>query len=181
MRVLVTYASERGSTAEIAKVIAEELTTAGCPADLLPVRSVRDIAPYSAVVLGSAVYFDRWRSEALHFAKHHEIELLDREVWLFESGPLDDSADAGRAVPAHGIGALAERLGAHGVVTFGGNLNRASVGYLGRHVMDSGKAGSYGDHRNFERVRVWARAIALTLRTHGSTLSAAAPLAVSTR
>ncbi len=55
-RVLVAYASERGSTAEIAEAIGERLRRSGIGADVRPAGEVRDLAPYGSVVLGSAVY-----------------------------------------------------------------------------------------------------------------------------
>jgi menaquinone-dependent protoporphyrinogen oxidase len=54
--ILVTYASKNGATAEIAEKIGEALRHAGLQADVLPVSGVRDLNPYQAVILGSAVY-----------------------------------------------------------------------------------------------------------------------------
>ena len=67
MKVLVTYATRLGATAGIAEKIGEVLTQVGLQADVLPVKEVRDLAPYQAVVLGSAVYSFKWRKEAVRF------------------------------------------------------------------------------------------------------------------
>jgi menaquinone-dependent protoporphyrinogen oxidase len=66
-QVLVTYASKYGATAEIAEKIGEVLRQEGVPADVLPVKQVDDLTPYTAVILGSAVYIGRWRKEAVKF------------------------------------------------------------------------------------------------------------------
>jgi menaquinone-dependent protoporphyrinogen oxidase len=57
MTVLVTYASKHGSTKEIAERIAATLRRSGIETDLQPVEAVRDVEPYAAVVLGSAIYY----------------------------------------------------------------------------------------------------------------------------
>jgi menaquinone-dependent protoporphyrinogen oxidase len=54
MRVLVAYASKRGSTAEIAAAVAKTLSETGLEVDCLGSDNISDISPYDAVVLGSA-------------------------------------------------------------------------------------------------------------------------------
>lgn len=163
MRVLVAFASKEGSTAEIARAIGEELRGSGLLADVVPVDEVRDLAPYEAVVLGSAVYFGKWQKEALRFGERHALELRDRPVWLFDSGPLNASPDEGKNEPVRAADELVAIIGAKERVTFGGRLMPEDAGLLMRRVMQSGRAGSYGDFRNFERIRRWARKVATEL------------------
>jgi menaquinone-dependent protoporphyrinogen oxidase len=54
-QVLVAYATKYGATAEIAEKIAQVLRQAGLYTDVCPADRVSDLAPYKAVVLGSAV------------------------------------------------------------------------------------------------------------------------------
>ena len=54
-KVLVTYASKCGSTAEVAQVIAERLAQQGDGVDVKPVEEVHDLAGYDAVVVGSVI------------------------------------------------------------------------------------------------------------------------------
>lgn len=62
MRILVAYASKRGSTAEIAEAVAKTLREADdLEVDCLESGEVADVSPYDAIVLGSAVYMKRWR------------------------------------------------------------------------------------------------------------------------
>jgi menaquinone-dependent protoporphyrinogen oxidase len=56
IRVLVAYATKYGATAEIAEKMGQVLRQAGLQTDVLPADRVGDLAPYRAVVLGSAVY-----------------------------------------------------------------------------------------------------------------------------
>ena len=63
-QALVTYATKYGAAAAIAEKIGEILRQEGLYTDLLPVKRVTDLTPYTAVILGSAVYVGRWRKEA---------------------------------------------------------------------------------------------------------------------
>src|SRR5450759_4944121 len=95
-RVLVAYATKHGSTREIAEYIARTLRDPGVQTAVASARSVKDVAPYDAVILGSALYAAHWRRDANRFVTGHLATLQVRPVWLFSSGPLDRSADAGR-------------------------------------------------------------------------------------
>ena len=63
-RVLVTYASKHGATAEIAEAIAQELGSQDLQTDCRPAGDVKSLDDYGAVVLGSAVYMKRWQPDA---------------------------------------------------------------------------------------------------------------------
>jgi len=54
-RILVTYATRTRSTAEVAKVISEVLTTRGFVVDLKPVKEKPSLDGYRGVILGSAI------------------------------------------------------------------------------------------------------------------------------
>jgi menaquinone-dependent protoporphyrinogen oxidase len=167
-RVLVACASRMGSTAEIADAIADRLRSAGLEVDRTSVGDVPSLDSYRAVVLGSAVYSGRWRREAITFLRRFAAELSDRQVWLFQSGPLDDSAERRDIdVPAR-IRTLASRVGIHGHTTFGGRIDPEHPnGFVAKRMIDSGLG---RDFRDFGHVRAWADGIATEL---GATAPAA--------
>ena len=70
--VLVAYATKHGATAEIAEKVSQVLRQAGLRTDVLPADGVSDLAPYEAVVLGSALYIGRWRKGAKVLARPRE-------------------------------------------------------------------------------------------------------------
>jgi menaquinone-dependent protoporphyrinogen oxidase len=72
-RILVAYATMAGSTAEVARVVGEELTNRGHQVDVLPVKDVKGLQPYQAVVVGGPVIMG-WHREALGFLKKHKEE-----------------------------------------------------------------------------------------------------------
>ncbi len=93
-RVLIAYASKRGSTAEIADVVARAIREDGHIVDCRPADGVKNLGPYDAVILGSAVYMKRWRGDAKHFLRKHSKELSELSFWVFSSGPVGDPTNA---------------------------------------------------------------------------------------
>ena len=87
-RVLVTAASRHNGTLEIAEAIAGGLVERGVLAEARHIEDVNDLSAYGAVVLGSAIYMNRWLAEARRFVQINASELCMMPVWLFSSGPL---------------------------------------------------------------------------------------------
>ncbi|MGH3341994.1 MAG: flavodoxin domain-containing protein [Carbonactinosporaceae bacterium] len=164
-RVLVAYATKHGSTAEIAAAVADTVMASGLNAEVRPASDIRDVEGYSAVILGSPVYMTRWRREALVFGRRHHSSLCERPVWLFSSGPLDDSALREDIPAPRAVARLARQLGARGHVTFGGCLTADARGFLERRLVQTGRA---GDFRDFEQIRAWARKVAAELQRPAS-------------
>ena len=82
-KILVTYASRAGSTAEIAKVIGKTLAQNGTMVDILPMQEVKDLSLYDAVVAGSAIRASNWLPEAMQFVQAHRTELAKKPFATF--------------------------------------------------------------------------------------------------
>jgi menaquinone-dependent protoporphyrinogen oxidase len=82
-KILVTYASRAGATAGVAEAIAKTLVESGLQVELVPLKSVKDIAPYQAVVAGSAVQDRQWLPEAMQFIRANQVELNKRPFAMF--------------------------------------------------------------------------------------------------
>ncbi|KAL2436703.1 hypothetical protein ABEF95_013337 [Exophiala dermatitidis] len=83
MPVLVTYATSRGSTREVADRIASRLYQHGFAVDCRPVDHVFSVENYSAVILGSAVVRQRWLLDALVFVDVESMGLQHEPFWAF--------------------------------------------------------------------------------------------------
>jgi menaquinone-dependent protoporphyrinogen oxidase len=155
--VLVAYGSRNGSTAEIAQAIAASLRARGLATDVLRADQVPDVGHYDAVIVGSCVYMLRWHPDVLAFLHAHERALASRDVWLFQSGPLDDlteTRDRPLSVP---VADIADRIGVRDHVIFGGRLCDGAAGALESLFSLGGLA---GDHREWPRILAWADAVA---------------------
>jgi menaquinone-dependent protoporphyrinogen oxidase len=92
--VLVGYATQYGSTKDIAEAIAKTLREAGLDVDLQPLSKVRTLDNYSAVVLGEPLLMFHWHKDALNFLSRYRKELMERPVAIFALGPTHVPHDA---------------------------------------------------------------------------------------
>jgi menaquinone-dependent protoporphyrinogen oxidase len=161
-RVLVAFASKLGSNGEIAEAIADTLRGAGHHAAAHPVREVRSLDGWDAVVLGSAIYAAHWQRDARRFVTHHRDALALRLLWLYSSGPLDARlARANLPISDHAA-AITEGLGALGHRTFGGRLRPDAD--IDPQVL---RTHPIGDFRDWDAIRAYAREIATSLAERG--------------
>lgn len=82
-KILVTFASRTGSTAEVAEAVVKMLAEKGMQVDLSPVQEVADLAPYGAVVVGSAIQNRQWLPEAVQFVQRYQSELTRKPFAMF--------------------------------------------------------------------------------------------------
>jgi menaquinone-dependent protoporphyrinogen oxidase len=82
-KILVTYASRFGSTKGVAEAIGKTLAESGAQVDVLPMREVKDLAQYQAVVAGSAINAAAWLPEAQQFMQTHRVELAQKPFAAF--------------------------------------------------------------------------------------------------
>lgn len=163
LNVLVAYSSKHGSTRAIAQRIGERLRADGITPEIREIGQITDVAPYDAVVLGSAVYMGSWRKEAAEFAHSHSAELAARPVWLFSSGPLaEPSLDEPRNLTE-----LRAKLSPRGHRVFAGALDGSKLSLPERIVISAIEATSKhdleGDFRDWKEIDAWADSIAAAL------------------
>jgi menaquinone-dependent protoporphyrinogen oxidase len=80
--ILVAYATNAGSTGEIAAAIAEELRRAGREAEVRRVEDVTSLEPYGAAVIGGPMILG-WHRSAARFVKKHREALGRMPVAYF--------------------------------------------------------------------------------------------------
>jgi menaquinone-dependent protoporphyrinogen oxidase len=164
--VLVTYATKHGATAEIAEKIGEVIKAEGLPVDVVPVKQVKDLAPYSAVILGSAVYMGRWRKEAVKFLENNEQALAERDVWIFSSGPTDEGDPIelveGWTLPEK-LKPATGRIQPHDIAVFHGVLDLDTLNFIERTMLQKMDV-PVGDFRDWEMISAWATAVADALK-----------------
>jgi len=82
-KILITYASRSGSTAEIAEAIGRTLSQGGTQVEVLPMQDVKDLSVYRAVVAGSAMRSSKWLPEAMQFITTHRAVLSQKPFATF--------------------------------------------------------------------------------------------------
>ncbi len=82
-KILVTYATRTGWTVGVAEAIGKTLIENGNAVDVLPMRDVKDLSAYHAVVAGSAINGGEWLPEGMQFLRTHQAELKQKRVAVF--------------------------------------------------------------------------------------------------
>jgi menaquinone-dependent protoporphyrinogen oxidase len=161
MTVLVASASRHGSTTEIAAAIGRVLRERGVDVQVENVENVDSLAPYDAVVLGSAVYVGHWLEPAQRFVELHADELAGKRTWLFSSGPVGDPPKPSPA-SAVDIEDVVSRTAPEEHRVFGGKIDRKELGLAERAIVRAVRARE-GDYRDWRAIRSFGEEIAQRL------------------
>jgi menaquinone-dependent protoporphyrinogen oxidase len=145
-------------------MVGDALRVDGFSVEVAPARTVKSVRDYEAVVVGGALYAAHWHKDARRFVRHHVHDLRRRPVYLFSSGPLDNSATQTDIPPVKGVTKLMGDIGARGHVTFGGRLAPDAKGFPASTMAKK----NAGDWRDAGHVLTWARDIARALRKQAS-------------
>jgi menaquinone-dependent protoporphyrinogen oxidase len=166
MKLLVTYASKYGATAEIAEGIGKELRIRQYDVDVKPVNAVDSLTGYDGFVIGSAVYAGSWIKSAAKFLRANETLLSNHPVWFFSSGPTGQGDPNelmdGWNFPENLTDSL-EKIKPKNVILFHGNIAMDKLNFAERMIVKSLKA-TVGDYRDWLVIRGWARRIDLDLQ-----------------
>ena len=162
--VLVGYATRYGSTQEVAEAVATTLRECGLAVDIQPMRKVRTLAGYSAVVLGAPLFMFRWHKDARRFLSRHRKALTERPVAVFALGPTHDPYDEEewQDSRAQRDKALAKFpwLTPVALEMFGGKYDPAKLGFPIKLFVGKERA---SDLRDWTAIRVWASNLAAKL------------------
>jgi menaquinone-dependent protoporphyrinogen oxidase len=161
-KILVTYASQAGSTAGVAEAIGKTLVENGAQVDVIRMKDVRDLTPYRAVVAGSAIHGQQWLPEAMQFLRDHRAELSQKPFAAFMVCITLSMANAGQYLeglkswmkPVRDL-ALPFSEG-----YFAGALDFSrlpfSLNILSMRLVVLLGIWKAGDHRDWNAIRLWA-------------------------
>ncbi len=163
-KILVTYASQTGSTAGVAEAIGKTLAEGGASVDVLPMNDVQDLAPYRAVVAGSAIHGGQWLPEAMRFMRNHQVELRGKPFAAFLVCMTLAMPNAQYrehvATWLEPVRALVKPV-SEGL--FAGVLDTSQISSFGDRLKFRLSVAmgvwSEGDHRDWNAVRAWAASI----------------------
>lgn len=159
-KILVTYATLHGSTAEVADAIGAQLRARGLAVDVRPLSEAAAgpaaLDDYDGIVLGSAIRMGRWLAPARKFVEQHAATLRQKPLALFTVHMLNreesDTAQANRALYVEPI---------HALVTpqyeafFGGRIEFRRFNLMEKLIAKLVKPVE-GDVRDWNAIRAWA-------------------------
>jgi menaquinone-dependent protoporphyrinogen oxidase len=156
-RILVAYASRKGSTAEIAQAIGKELVSAGHTVDVIEMKTVTTVEGYTAVIIGAPVYMGKVDTDISKFVAKNRDHLASIPVAAFAVGiapvapqiepvekVLDDLTKA--VSPIQPVAAT----------VFAGKLDPEKMSFIERNMTSLMKIRT-GDFRDWNAIAVWAK------------------------
>jgi menaquinone-dependent protoporphyrinogen oxidase len=156
-RILVAYASKKGSTAEIAHAVARELENRGITVVVAEMNSVTTLETYDALVLRTPMYAGKFLADVPAFIAKHRECIIHIPTAGFVTGIARVYPKAGD--PDVIAGALGEAMAPAkpvAVTMFAGKFDPGNQGFLVRSVGKMMKIPE-GDFRDWDAISAWAR------------------------
>ena len=163
-RILVAYASQCGSTEEIARAIFLDLETRGCSGDVMAANKVRSLSGYDSIIIGSAVHYWHWLPEALDFVNRYRAGLGGVPSAFFTVHFLntdnDDDSKKKRLSYFDDVRGIVKPTVE---VFFAGRLDTSKLGFFDR--IGCRLMGMHDeDKRNWTAIHAWASGLVVTKR-----------------
>jgi menaquinone-dependent protoporphyrinogen oxidase len=185
-KILVTYATMSGSTAEVAEKVAREIEESGMQVEILPLEKVGDLSAYQAVVIGAPMMMG-WHNAARKFLAKHRAAFRRIPLATFATGmsltsageteicgaPVFIDETLAKTVEKAGRPSLKERFTninhyAAPIIKAAGPSHPVSVAFFGGRLEYSRLKlpallfvmlivqAKPGDRRNWQAIRSWA-------------------------
>lgn len=158
--ILVGYATRYGSTQEVAETIAAIMRESGLAVEVKPLREVRSLDGYQAVVLGAPLFMFHWHKDALNFLSRQRKALEARPVAIFALGPVHDPHDEQEWQDSHAQ--LDKELAQFpwfkpvALEMFGGKYDPTALRFPLKMFAGAEPA---SDIRDWEAIRSWAQSL----------------------
>ncbi len=158
-KILVSYSTRAGSTAEIAAAIGQTLSQRGYSVDVLPVKKQPNPSDYQAVILGSPIRMGSWLPEMVAFIKENRSLLEKLPLAVFTVHMLNAGDDEqSRANRAGYLNAVREWVSPAEEVFFLGKMELAKLSFLDRFISNVMKAKDE-DLRDWNAIHAWSSSI----------------------
>lgn len=195
MKVLITYTTMAGSTAEVAKMVHDTLAEQGFTTILKPVEGVDHLEGYDAIVVGGPMILG-WHREARRFLRKNRraLEKLPFAVFALAMSLTDTGINKLEGIPIfideklskfpeqsgklsfreryasvkNYTGPILRSAGPNRPVSiafFGGRLNYGRLNWWAALLALLLVRAQAGDKRNWEAVQTWSRELAERIRT----------------
>ncbi len=156
-RILVAYASRKGSTAEIAQAVGKELETTGARVDVVELGKISTLAGYDAVVAGVPVYMGKVEKDISKFVAKHRDRLAIIPVAAFAVGiaPVAPRIESVEKVQEDLTTEL-RPIKPVALTVFAGKLDPEKMSFIERKMTGLMNV-TTGDFRNWNAIAAWAR------------------------
>lgn len=146
------------------------LRESGLEVDIQPMRKVRTLEGYRAVVLGAPIYIGSLHKDARRFLSQHREALSERPVAVFALGPTHDDEEERQGSRAQLDKELAQFpwLSPVALEMFGGRFDPAKLRFPDNLLASLPASPLHNepasDVRDWTTIRAWATAVANVLQ-----------------
>jgi menaquinone-dependent protoporphyrinogen oxidase len=155
-RILVAYASQAGSTGEVAAFMGKALGTNGITVDVCPIENVTNSQGYQAVVVGSAIRAGKWMPVATNFVETHQAVLSRIPTAYFTCCmTLHQDTPENRRKALSFMDPVREILEPVDIGAFAGKMDYRKISFLDRFMVTKVFSTPEGDFRNWDAIQTW--------------------------
>jgi menaquinone-dependent protoporphyrinogen oxidase len=165
-KILIAYASQFGTTGEIAASIGDVLCEKGNTVETKWVKNVKDLNNYDAVLIGSPIHKGNWMSEATEFVKANQKILQQLPVAYFFTcmvlHKLNPKGDLEAKEYSDKLQVMVPQVKPVSIGGFAGVLDYSNMGFFNHLILKailSTKGIKEGDYRDWDAIRLWAKGI----------------------
>jgi menaquinone-dependent protoporphyrinogen oxidase len=164
--ILIAYASESGSTVEVAKAIGDALCERGFHTETKWIETVESIDKYDAVIIGSPIIYEKWMPEVRTFVKRNQDILKTKSVAYFMTclalSSKEESAMQKTVEYSDKLCNLVPVIKPVSIGRFGGVLDYSKISSVNRVLLKVAMRKhkvEEGDYRDWNAIRSWANNI----------------------
>ena len=171
-KVLIAYASQYGTTSEVATAVGDVFCQSSLTVDVKSIADVNDITPYQAVIIGAPIHSGAWKPEAVTFVETHQAALSKIPVAYFLTsmmlGLTENTPEVRQEVAGY-LDEVLEKMPAIKPIDIGlfaGALDYSKMSYAMRVLYRAfSEDDTDGDYRDWDAIQAWATEVQSKLLT----------------
>ena len=165
-KILIAYASHFGTTADVARTIGHILRAHGSIVETKCIQDIKEVSCYDAVIVGSAIQYDKWMPDATAFVRDNQADLAKIPTAFFFTclalSVRSEKSNHQGQVYADRLAAPFPRIKPVSIGQFAGVLDYKKIPFIARlaaRIAFAFLGVKEGDHRDWSAIKAWTESI----------------------